>query len=70
LHEVLRIDTSIARKALKDNFITIKGKGGKVREVPINESVRIVLEKALEKTPHLFEIPDSEKMKSLKEIFG
>ena len=25
---------------------------------------------ALGKTPHLFEIPDSEKMKSLKEIFG
>ena len=50
LHEVLRIDTAIARKALKNNFITIKGKGGKIREVPINESVRIVLEKALKNT--------------------
>lgn len=50
LHEVLRIDTAIARKALKDGFITIKGKGGKIREVPINESIRIVLEKALKTT--------------------
>ena len=51
LHEVLRIDTAIARKALKDGFITIKGKGGKIREVPINESIRIVLEKGLKITP-------------------
>ena len=29
LHEVLRIDTAIARKALKNGFLTIKGKGGK-----------------------------------------
>ena len=51
LHEVLRIDTAIARKALKDGFITIKGKGGKVREVPINDTIKIVLEKALKSTP-------------------
>lgn len=31
--------------------ITIKGKGGKIRTVPINESVRIELEKMLEITP-------------------
>lgn len=51
LHEVLRIDTAIARKTLKDGFITIKGKGGKIREVPINESVRIVFERTLKITP-------------------
>jgi len=56
LHEALRIDTAIARKALKDGFITIKGKGGKIREVPINESVRIVLEKALENTPQGYKL--------------
>ena len=50
LHEVLRIDTAIARKALKDGFITIKGKGGKIREVPINESIITVLNKGLETT--------------------
>jgi integrase len=48
LHEVLRIDTAIAKKALKDGFITIKGKGGKIREVPINDSIIVVLKKALQ----------------------
>lgn len=51
LHEALRIDSAAARKALKDGFITVKGKGGKVREVPINESIRIELEKFLKITP-------------------
>ena len=50
LHEVMRIDTAIARAALKDGYITIKGKGGKVREVPINDSVRIEFEKFLKIT--------------------
>lgn len=51
LHEVMRIDTAIARAALKNGFITIKGKGGKVREVPINETIRIEFEKFLKFTP-------------------
>lgn len=37
------MDTAIARAALQDGFLTIKGKGGKVREVPINETIRIEL---------------------------
>lgn len=51
LHEVMRIDTAIARNALKNGFITIKGKGGKIRTVPINESIRIVLKQHLEIIP-------------------
>ena len=51
LHEVMRIDTAIARAALKNGFITIKGKGGKIREVPITESIRLVFEKFLRLTP-------------------
>ena len=51
LHEVMRIDTAIARKALKSGFITIKGKGGKIRDIPINETIRIELEKFLKITP-------------------
>lgn len=30
IHEVMRMDTAIARAALQDGFLTIKGKGGKV----------------------------------------
>jgi len=47
IHEVMRIDTAIARAALKNGYITIKGKGGKIREVPINEYVRVELEKMI-----------------------
>jgi len=43
IHEVMRIDTATARAALKKGFLTTKGKGGKVRAVPINDVVRSVL---------------------------
>lgn len=51
IHEVLRIDTAIARSALQNGYITIKGKGGKVREVPINDTIRIELTNMLKITP-------------------
>ena len=51
IHEVMRIDTAIARAALQNGYITIKGKGGKVREVPINETIRIELAALLKITP-------------------
>ena len=51
LHEVLRIDTAIARAAVKNGELLIKGKGGKERTVPIGENVRIVLEKYINQTP-------------------
>ena len=50
IHEVMKIDTAIARAALKNDFITIKGKGGKVRDVPINHTIHVVLRNALERT--------------------
>ena len=51
IHEIMRIDTAIARAALKTGVITIKGKGGKTRQVPINETIRIEFEKFLKLTP-------------------
>ena len=51
IHECFRIDTAIAENAIKSIAITIKGKGGKLRTVPINESVCIELAKMLEITP-------------------
>ncbi len=42
IHECFRIDTAIAEKALRENAITIKGKGGKLRTVPV-EDERITL---------------------------
>ena len=50
IHEVMRIDTAIARDALKTGMITIRGKGGRERSVPINEQIRIDLESFLAHT--------------------
>lgn len=60
IHECFRIDTAIANQALRENAITIKGKGGKVRTVPINESIRIEFKKFLAVTPrgHKLFVPD------------
>ena len=37
IHECFRIDTATAEQALRENAITIKGKGGKVRTIPIED---------------------------------
>lgn len=60
IHECFRIDTATAEYALRENAITVKGKGGKVRTVPINDSIRIELEKFLAVTPrgHKLFVPD------------
>ena len=48
IHECFRIDTAIAEKALRENAVTIKGKGGKVRTVPIeDERITMMLKKML-----------------------
>lgn len=50
IHEVHRIDTSIARRALREGVIEIKGKGGLVRRVPLRGEAKKVLEEALKVT--------------------
>ena len=51
IHECFRIDTAIARQAIREHAITIKGKDGKIRTVPINQQIISALEKCLEITP-------------------
>ena len=51
IHECFRIDTAIARQAIREQAITIKGKGGKIRNVPITQQIVSALEKSLETTP-------------------
>ena len=61
IHEVMRIDTAIAEQALREDAITIKGKGGKIRTVPIeDERVRVALEAMLKRTErgHKLFVPD------------
>lgn len=53
IHECFRIDTAAAEQALRENAITIKGKGGKVWTVPIeDERITTHLKKQLERTEH------------------
>lgn len=35
IHEVARLDRSMIEHAIKNNYLTIKGKGGKVREIEV-----------------------------------
>ena len=51
IHECFRVDTAIARQAIREGAITIKGKGGKIRTVPINQQIISALEKCLKLTP-------------------
>ena len=51
IHECFRIDTAIAEQALRDGSIRIKGKGGKVRTIPIKEPIKLALRKCLDTTP-------------------
>jgi len=60
IHECFRIDTATAQKALREKAFTIKGKGGKIRTVPIQETIEIELKKMLAVTPrgHKLFVPD------------
>ena len=60
IHECFRMDTAAAERALWENAITIKGKGGKVRTVPINEQIALALRKQMERTArgHKLLVPD------------
>ena len=60
IHECFRIDTAIAEEALRENVITIKGKGGKVRTVPINEQIAVAMKTQLTRTNrgHKLLVPD------------
>lgn len=50
IHEAFRLDTATAEAALRTGWLVVKGKGGKVRQVPISKDSRTVLRSALKKT--------------------
>ena len=61
IHECFRIDTATARQALRESSITVKGKGGKVRTVPIEDDrITMMLKKLLARTKagHKLLVPD------------
>ena len=61
IHEVMRLDTAAAERALREDAVTVKGEGGKVRTVPIeDERVRAGLKRVLDQTErgHKLFVPD------------
>ena len=51
IHECFRMDTAAAERALRENALTVKGKGGKIRIVPIEDDrITMMLQRLLEKT--------------------
>ena len=61
IHECFRIDTATAEQALRENVISIKGEGGKVRTIPIeDERITTHLKRQLEQTQrgHKLLVPD------------
>ena len=70
IHECFRLDTATARQSVKTELITVKGKGGKLRTVPINDSIRIGLEKMLEITPRGHKLFVPQNSQTDREIEG
>ena len=60
IHECFRVDTATAEQALRESAITIKGKGGKFRTIPINEQIAAALKIRLAHTQrgHKLLVPD------------
>mgnify|MGYP004650198089 CR=1 FL=1 len=50
IHEGFRLDTAAAEAALRTGELTVKGKGGKIRSVPITDNARAILSAALSRT--------------------
>lgn len=59
--QCFRIDTATAEQALCENAITVKGKGGKIRTVSINEQIAIAMREQLSRTRrgHKLLVPDN-----------
>lgn len=60
IHECFRIDTAIAEQTLREGSITLKGKGGKVRTVPVNDQITFAMKQCLDRTErgHKLLVPD------------
>ena len=61
IHECFRMDTAAAERALRENALTVKGKGGKIRIVPIEDDrITMMLQRLLDKTErgHKLLVPD------------
>ena len=71
IEECFKIDTAKAERAIKTDILNVKGKGGLVREVPVQESIKIEFRKILEVTlrgQKLFVAPDEKTHLEIKKL--
>ncbi len=71
IHECFRIDTATASKAVKERAITIKGKGGLLRTVPLNDLLVQRLRHDLKRTTRghkLYVLDDQETHEAIKAL--
>lgn len=71
VHEVHRIDVASARQAIKSEKLTVKGKNGRVRQVPVRGEVKEVLNRAIESTEpghKLFVPPETGTHQAIAEV--
>lgn len=61
IHECFRLDTAAAEAALRTGELTVKGKSGKIRSVPITDNARSILSAACRRTQrgHKIFVPDN-----------
>lgn len=63
IHEAVRLNRSDVERAFREGFLTVKGKGGLIRQVPLNDVAITTLEAAINNIPRgqkLF-VPSSQK---------
>ena len=61
IHECFRMNAAATERALRENTLTVRGEGGKVRIVPIEDDrITMMLQRLLEKTErgHKLLVPD------------
>ena len=71
IEECFKLDTAQAEKAIKTGILTVKGKGGLVRDVPVQETIIIELKKMLAITPQghkLFVAPNDKTHLAIKRL--
>lgn len=71
ISEATKLDTSNARTALKVGTLRVKGKGGKIRYVPLNDEAKAVLQSRLatvERGQKLFVRPDEKTHLAIQRV--
>ena len=71
IHETTKLNESMLKQALESNYLTIKGKGGLIREVPLTYKSRDLIQRTLQmssKQTRLFVGPNEKAHQVIKRV--